>query len=258
MFKKITAIILSILLILSFAGCSRPVNGPTPASNATEATKGTESADTTEATGKTKATAAPDDSKATKATQAATKTTKATTATKATATKATTNSLTESTSATIETDEKLFTVDITLPASLFDGDDTTKFNDEAYAKEQGFISSKLNKDGSVTITMSKTKHKELLKDLANSLEKSFAEFVNSEDTPYIKKISHNADFTAVTIEVDKAAYENAFDLTPLSIAISVAMYQAFIETEYHVDITIADVTTGSTIDFITYPDESID
>lgn len=277
MFKKLTSIILAIFLILSLAGCSKSGTNSTADTNATETTNGTGSTDATEAAGETKATAAPDESKATKATQAATKTTKATTATKATATKATVatkataatkatqaatkattaatiSSPAESTSATIETDEKLFTVDITLPASLFDGEDTTKFNDEAYAKEQGFISTKLNEDGSVTVTMTKAKHKELLKDLASSLEKDFAEFVNGEDTPYIKEISHNDNFTAVTMKVDKAAYENAFDLTPLSIAISVAMYQAFTETEYYVKISIVDVATGTTIDSITYPD----
>ncbi|MBQ7767592.1 MAG: hypothetical protein IJ403_01765 [Oscillospiraceae bacterium] len=275
MFKKITSIILAILLILSFAGCSRPVNGPTPASNATEpaetimatseaeaseTTEGTKATDPTKETTATKATtvkpttakptAAVKPTAATKATQAVTKATKATIA----ATTATKDTATESTSAQIETDEKLFSVEITLPASIFEGEDMTKFDAKAYAKEQGFTSAKVNKDGSVTVTMTKAKHKELLDEMADSLDKNFAEFVNGEDTPYIKEISHNDNFTAVTMKVDKAAYENAFDFTPFAIALSVSMYQAFTETEYHVEVTIVDVTTGATIDSITYPD----
>lgn len=337
MFKKITSLILAILLVLSFAGCSTDTNGPTPAS---EATQDTEAANATEAIGETEVTETTDEHEATQATPAATKvtdtkatkttkTTKATTATKSTrpskstkstkatkatastkvtnatvstkattavatkptvganvtkqtqsaaiattaskssattkttqaATKATTAATaatkataTESTSAQIETDEKLFSVEITLPASMFESEDMSKFDADAYADEQGFTSAKVNKDGSVTITMTKAKHKELLDEMSTSLDKNFQEFVNGEDTPYIKEISHNDNFTAVTMKVDKAAYENAFDFTPFAIAVSVSMYQAFTETEYHVEITIVDVATGATIDSITYPD----
>lgn len=161
---------------------------------------------------------------------------------------------TESTAAKIETDEKLLTVDITLPASLFADEDMTKFDANAYASEQGFKSAKLNEDGSVTVTMTKAKHKELLKEMADSLDANFKEFVNSENTPYIKEITHNENFTIVTMKVDKAAYENAFDFTPLTIGMSVAMYQAFTETEYRVEISILDAATGTTINSITYPD----
>lgn len=161
---------------------------------------------------------------------------------------------TESTSAKIETDEKLLSVDIILPASLFAGEDMTKFDADAYASDQGFKSAKVNEDGSVTVTMTKAKHKELLKEMADSLDASFAEFVNGENTPYIKDITHNENFTAVTMKVDKEAYENAFDFTPLAIGLSVAMYQALIETEYHVEISIVDAATGESINSITYPD----
>ena len=198
MFKKLTSIILAVLLILSFAGCAQ---------TGADSTTGNDN-----------------------------------------------GSSTETTSAKIETDEKLLSVDITLPASMFEGQDMTNFDADAYANEQGFSAAKVNEDGSITVTMSKTKHKELLEEMAISLETNFAEFVNGENTPYIKEISHNDDFTAVTMKVDKAAYESAFDFTPLAIGMSVAMYQAFIETEYHVEISIVDVATGETINSTTYPD----
>lgn len=198
MFKKLTSIILAILLILSFAGCSQPDAGSAADSN--------------------------------------------------------NGSTNDSGSSKVETDEKLLTVDITLPASLFEGEDMSNFDADAYAKEQGFSSAKLNEDGSVTITLTKAKHKELLDEMAKTLDANFAEFVNGKDTPYIKEITHNDNFTAVTMKVDKAAYENAFDFTPLAIAFSVAMYQAFIETDYHVEVSIVDAATGATINTITYPD----
>ncbi len=198
MFKKIKSIILSLLLILSFAGCAQS-GADSTASNDT-------------------------------------------------------GSATETTAAKIETDEKLLSVDITLPASMFEGQDMSSFDADAYADEQGFSSAKVNEDGSITVTMSKAKHKELLDEMATSLDTTFAEFVNGEDTAYIKEITHNDDFTAVTMKVDKAAYEKAFDFTPLAIGMSVAMYQAFTETEYHVEISIVDAATGETINSIAYPD----
>lgn len=200
MFKKITSIILAIILVMSFAGCSQSGADSTTGGNNDN------------------------------------------------------GSTTESTSEKIETDEKLLSVDITLPASIFEGEDMTKFDADAYANEQGFKSAKVNEDGSVTVTMTKAKHKELLEEMANTLDTNFKEFVNGESTPYIKDITHNDDFTAVTMKVDKAAYETAFDFTPLAIAMSVTMYQAFTETEYHVAISIVDAATGTEINSITYPD----
>lgn len=192
--KKLTSIILAVLLVLSFAGCTQTNTDPSNNNTGSSSDQG------------------------------------------------------------IQTDEKLLTVEITLPASLFKSQDMSTFDANAYATEQGFSSAKLNDDGSVTVVMSKAKHKELLKEMATSLDTSFSEFVNGESTPYIKEISHNDDFTTVTMKVDRAAYENAFDFTPLAIALSVSMYQAFTETEYRVEISIVDVATGNTIKTVVYPD----
>lgn len=207
MFKKITSIILAMVLVLSFAGCAQDNTTTTGAATdgSTAAATETTAAATTEAQG-------------------------------------------------IDTDENLFTVDITLPASLFENQDMATFDTEAYTKEQGFIATKVNEDGSVTVTLTKGRHKELLEEMAASLETAFAEFVGGESTQYIKEITHNDDFTEVTMKVDRAAYENAFDFTPFAIALSVAMYQAFTETEFHVDINVVDVTTGDNIKTISYPD----
>lgn len=214
MFKKITSIILMLTLILSFAGCTQ---------------------------GNTETTDTPSSN-----------------STQSTSTPETTNTQVNGADKIddideIKTDEKLLTVEITVPAELFIEQDMENFDPDAYASEQGFISAKVNDDNSITITMSKNKHRELLDEYETSLNASFAEFVNGEDTPYIKDISHNDDFTAVTMKVDREAYESAFDLTPFAIGISVAMYQAFTEIEYHVDITIVDAENGDTINTISYP-----
>ena len=167
------------------------------------------------------------------------------------------NDSTPSSSATsggIDTDENLLTVDITLPASMFAEEDMTAFDADAYADEQGFVKAILNSDGSVTVTMTKSKHKELLDEMTASLEKSFSELVEADTTPYIKEITHNEDFSAVTVKVDRTGYESAlFDMTPLVVGMSAMLYQAFLDMEPICVITISDAATGDTLNSVTYP-----
>lgn len=158
------------------------------------------------------------------------------------------------TSGGIDTDENLLTVDITLPASLFSDEDMTAFDADAYAEEEGFIKAVLNADGSVTVTMTKLKHNELLKEMTDSLEESFDELVEAEETPYIKEISHNDDFSAVTVKVDRTGYESAFfEMTPFIVGMSAMIYQAFLDMEPVCVVTIVDVETGDTLNSVTYP-----
>lgn len=155
----------------------------------------------------------------------------------------------------ISTDEKLLTVDITFPATFFEGTDMSTFDTEAYVNEQKFIDAKLNDDGSMVVTMSKSRHSELLDEMVTELEASFASLVEAEGTPYIKEITHNDDFSLVTVKVDRAAYENAFDMTPFIVGISASMYQMLLKMEYHVEVLMVDVATGETISSVVYPDD---
>lgn len=215
MFKKITSIILALTLILSFAGCAQD-NTETTDDPTSSSTQST-------STSETNATEADAVDKI--------------------------GDMDE-----VETDEKLLTVDITLPASFFQDQDMSTFDTEAYVKENGFIAAKVNEDQSLTVTMTKGKHQDLLNEMSASIKTSLAEYVESEDTPYIKEITHNDDFTVVTMKVDRAAYESAFDMMPFVIAMSAGMYQMFLEMDSHVEINIVDVATGETFKTTTYPD----
>lgn len=154
----------------------------------------------------------------------------------------------------LDTDEHFLTVEITFPASMFEDEDMSTFDPKAYAEENGFISAKVNDDGSVLVKMTKTKHKELLKETSDSLEESFSEFVEAEDTPYIKAIKHNDDFSRVDISVVRAEYENSFDMTPFSVGIASLMYQMCIDMEYHVEVNIIDADTEDVLDTVVFPD----
>lgn len=144
------------------------------------------------------------------------------------------------------------TVEITFPASLFE--DAEDFDPAAYAREQGFLSAVVNEDGSVTVTMTETKHNELISEMTKTLEETFAGFVEGDTTPYIKEITHNDDFTKVTIKVVRAEYENAFDFTVVAIGMSVPIAQIAVGFEANVEISVVDVDTGDVISSVVYPD----
>lgn len=152
----------------------------------------------------------------------------------------------------VQVDEGLLNVTITLPASYFE--DMTDFDPDTYANEQGFKEVAVNEDGSISITMSKTKHNELMAQMKASLDQAFMELIEAEDTPYIKAVTSPDGYTTVIVDVDKAGYESAFDLTPLAIGISVMIYQQYDGSELHCEVIIRDVDSGETLNSVVYPD----
>lgn len=154
----------------------------------------------------------------------------------------------------VSVDEGLLDVTITLPASMFENE--TNFDPKAYNEEQGFKETIVNEDGSISITMSKKKHNELMSDMKKSIDETFSEIIESEETPYIKKITSDKDFSTVTVEVDKAGYESAMlEMTPFLVGLSAMAYQQYNGTEIHCEILIKDVSTGDTLKTVVYPED---
>lgn len=150
-------------------------------------------------------------------------------------------------------DKKLLTVDITLPEAI--AGDLSDFNEREYlANNDGINSAKVNSDGSLTLNISKKKHTELLNEIKSSLDETFGELIESEDTPYIRKIDYTKNYREVTISVDKEDYENAFDLTPFLVGMTTSIYQLYLGEEYRTTIIMKDVDTGNEIHSVTYPD----
>lgn len=154
-------------------------------------------------------------------------------------------------------DENLLTVDITLPASFFEDEDMSNFDANAYAAEQGFNKAILNGDGSVSINMSKAKHKKLMDEMSKSAEETFDSMVGAEDSPYIQKITHSKSFDTIQVIVDKDGYENGglfSAFIPLTVYVPASFYQMFAGVEAHCEIKIVDSATDETIESVTYPD----
>lgn len=157
----------------------------------------------------------------------------------------------------VEVDENLLSVEITMPASFFEGTDMSTFDPEAYAAEHGFKKAVVNEDGSIKVTMSKSKHKEITAEAAKTVTDALDGMVKSEDTPYITAIDYSKDFTSVKISVDKAGYDAAgfaAAFVPFGVYLQAAIYQMFANVEAHCDIQIIDASTNAVIESVVYPD----
>ena len=148
-------------------------------------------------------------------------------------------------------------VDVTLPLSFFI--DSTEEEIIAKAKGNGVIETVVNKDGSVTYTLSKSKYKEMMDKMGNLVISTIDEIVNSEDYTSIKEISYNKDFTEFDVKVNRQQYEAGFDRFAIfGLVIFSTYYSAFdgkSGEDLKVIFNMIDETTGEIYDTAIYPDE---
>lgn len=155
----------------------------------------------------------------------------------------------------IEVDKGLLNVEVTLPASMFEGEDIKSSIEEI---EKDGIEAKKNDDGSVTYKMSKSKHKEMMNELEADIMKSLDDMKNGEDFASIQDIKHNNLFSEFTLIVDKAAYENSFDgFAVFGLGLSGMYYQLFKGVDSNnlkVKILVQDGATNEVFDEVVFPD----
>ncbi|AYV68070.1 MULTISPECIES: hypothetical protein [Niallia] len=153
-------------------------------------------------------------------------------------------------------DKGLSNVEITLPASLFEGEDIDSVI--ADVEKEGIKVTK-NEDGSLTYKMSKAKHKEMMKEMEASLEESIKEIKESDDYVSIKDITHNKAFSEFTLVVDKKKYEDSMDSFAIfTLGITGMMYQVYSGVDpddYQVKILTKDEATKDVLDETIYPDD---
>jgi hypothetical protein len=155
----------------------------------------------------------------------------------------------------VQVDKGLLNVTLTLPASMFEGQNVDQVI--ADAQKDGIKATK-NADGSVTYKMSKAKHKEMIQEMKKGVIESVNEIKSGKDYTSIKDITYNDDFSEFTLIVDKSAYENSMDgFAVLGLGMSGMMYQLFngVKSEdYKVTIQVKDETTEEIFDQVVYPD----
>ncbi|MDG5471372.1 DUF4352 domain-containing protein [Jeotgalibacillus sp. ET6] len=157
----------------------------------------------------------------------------------------------------VEVDKGLLNVELTIPASMFEGEDIDQVIAEA--KEDGVKEATKNDDGSVTYKMSKSAHKEMMQEFAVSMKESLDEMVTSEDFVSIKAVDHNKSFDKFTLTVDQEAYENSFDgFGIFALGMSGMFYQVYDGKDMEsakVTISLVDEATQEEFDTLVYPDD---
>ena len=125
---------------------------------------------------------------------------------------------------------------MTLPHQYTDS--TTQEEVDAEVIENGFISGMLNRDGSVTFTMQRMKHKELLKEIEKKIDTSLDKMVGSDDLPDVSKITVNGiytDYTITTKNIAPSPAEIASVLDFYSITCKYALYSGESIRNIHID-----------------------
>ena len=157
----------------------------------------------------------------------------------------------------VEVDKGLLNVEVTLPASLFEGENLDEVIAQA-KEEEGIKEVTKNEDGSLTYKMSKSAHKKMMAEMEKEIKAYVEEMETSEDYTSIEKVEHNKSFTEFTVTVNKEAFENGFDGFALfGLAIQSMYYQLFdgaSEEDYKTTFQLKDVETSEIFDTIIYPD----
>lgn len=151
-------------------------------------------------------------------------------------------------SAEMKAEEGLLDVEITLPASLFEG----KSEDEiiSAAKADGIKDVSVNEDGSVVYKMSKPEHKKMMEEMAQSCKETFDSFIGDESFPSIMSIESNNDFSEITVKCDKSKYTDMEAMSALALCMQGIFYQTFDcvpESDRYVVVNYVDSTNGNII-----------
>lgn len=149
----------------------------------------------------------------------------------------------------LSVDKNLLSVEVTLPASLAGESGNTVLTDEA--KSHGVKDITENPDGSITMKMSKSAHKELLDSIKISINESINEMLaNEENCPSFESITYNDDVTVFEVKVDSATYNSIQSFSALSFYVMGNLYQAFNgvpEAELKTVVNFADKDTGEVL-----------
>ncbi|MBG9694085.1 hypothetical protein ABD91_25535 [Lysinibacillus sphaericus] len=156
----------------------------------------------------------------------------------------------------LKVDKGLINVEVTIPATLYKGQDIDSIISEA--KNSGIKEVIKNEDGSLTYKMSKSEHKKMMKELKERIVKSVEELKTSEDFVSINDVTYNKSFSEFTLIVNKEKFEGSFDaIASFGLALAGMYYQLFngadIE-DYKVTVNLKDETNGEIFDTMVYPD----
>lgn len=143
----------------------------------------------------------------------------------------------------IEVDEGLLNVEITVPPDFLEEGTTQEALDET-AKEEGIKSITLNDDGSATYIMSKSKHDEMMAGIRESIDESMAEMIDPETYPTFVEVTSNDDYTHFTVKLSTNEVGISESVSVLGFYVLGGLYNAFNGTPVD-DVTVSFVNADT-------------
>ena len=143
----------------------------------------------------------------------------------------------------IEVDEGLLNVEITVPPDFLEEGTTQEDLDKA-AKEDGIKSITLNDDGSATYIMSKSKHNEMMAGIRESIDESMAEMIDPETYPTFVEVTSNDDYTHFTAKLSSNEVGLSESISVLGFYMLGGLYNAFNGTPVD-DVTVSFVNADT-------------
>ena len=146
----------------------------------------------------------------------------------------------------VDVDRNLFDVTVTIPAEYAEGMTQEELDEAAEAEGYRAV---LNDDGSITYTMTKAQHAEMMAGLAESIDEAMASMVGSEEYPDITSVTANDDYTEFTITTTNSEVSLTEGFGSLALFTYSGLYHIFDGTpvdNIHIDYVNAD--TGEIIE----------
>ena len=140
-------------------------------------------------------------------------------------------------------------ISITLPQG-FVGDITLEEVDATYSGE-GVLEATLNEDGSLTLTLTKEKHAEMVQVAIDAIDQTIESLLTSEDYRFTS-IDHNEDFTHYTIYLPAESLTMNESFAFIALYFATGLYYAILGEE--IDEVFIDYVNELTGDVIySYP-----
>jgi hypothetical protein len=157
----------------------------------------------------------------------------------------------------IEVNQGIYNVTVTIP-NLLDGMEMTQEEVDAAVEEEGWVSGRLNEDGSTTYVIPSDLYEQYLDEMRISVQESVDELIADEPAIY-KEISFNGGVTKFDVVVDRYEFENAFvSIATFSLGLQGSFFQFFSgvqEENMKVTINYIDEENGEVFQSDVWPDD---
>lgn len=146
----------------------------------------------------------------------------------------------------VDVDRNLFDVTVTIPAEYAEGMTQEELDEAAEAEGYRAV---LNDDGSITYTMTKAQHAEMMTGLAESIDEAMASMVGTEEYPDITSVTANDDYTEFTITTKNSEVSLTEGFGSLALFTYSGLYHIFDGTPVdNIHIDYVNATTGEIIE----------